>query len=204
MVFIPMEVLKQENVMSTNHACFGMLCVLAGFTTGFACWASTGLRAGSIMFLQGNSVKIFIKIQVLKSQGAKCRCTYGVILPGEYLQVARWWQQRCLCIRCNTTWSSLRASTTTPTCVTYQLHCSSFSIPTKETIQVYSHLGTHAMPAVDSPRLKIVTITYECSEASSDALPLIAVYVTCSSTPAPSATTDSSWGSLKIEHRKLW
>ena len=36
-VFIPMEVLKQENVMSTNRAHFGMLCVLAGFTTGFAC-----------------------------------------------------------------------------------------------------------------------------------------------------------------------
>ena len=140
---------------------------------------------------------------MLKSQGAKCRCTYGVILPREYLQVARWWQRRCLCICCYTTWSSLRVSTTTPTCVTYRLCRSSFSVPTKETIQVYSHLGTHATPAVNSPRLEIVTITYECSEASSDTLPLIAVYVTCSSTPAPSATTDSSRGSLETKHRKL-
>ena len=128
---------------------------------------------------------------MLKSEGAKCRCTYGVILPREYLQVARWWQQRCLCIRCYTTWSSLRASTTTPTCVTYRLHHSSFSIPTTETIQVYSHLGTHATPAVDSPRLKIVTITYECSEAPSDTLPLIAVYVTCSSGTTSSVTIGS-------------
>ena len=140
---------------------------------------------------------------MLKSQGAKCRCTYGVILPGEYLQVVRWWQRRCLCILCYTTWSSLRVSTTTPTCVTYRLCRSCFHIPTKETIQVYSHLGTHATPAVDSLRLKIDTITYECSEASSDALLLIAVYVTCSSTPAPSATTDPSRGSLEIKHRKL-
>ena len=144
------------------------------------------------MFLQGNSVKVFIKIQVLKSQGAKCRCTYGVILPGEYLQVARWWQRRCLGIRCSTTCSSLRASTPTPTCVTYQLRRSSFTIPTKETIQVYSHLGTHATPAMDSPRLKIVTVTYECSEASSDTLPLIAVYVTCPHPNHASVTTDSS------------
>ena len=124
-----MEVLKQENVISTNHARFGMPRVLAGFTTGFACGASTGLRAGSIIFLQGNSVKVFIKIQVLKSQGAKCKCTYGVILPREYLQVARWWQQRCFGIRCNTT--CLRASTTTPSCVAHRLRRSNFSVPTK-------------------------------------------------------------------------
>ena len=155
------------------------------------------------MFLQGNSVKVFIKIQVLKSQGVKCRCTYGVTPPREYLQVARWWQRWCLCIWCYTTWSSLGTSSPISTCAAYRLRCSSFRIPTKETIQVYSHLGTHAMPAVDSSRLKTVTITYECSEASSDTLPLIAVYVTCSSTPAPSATTDSSRGSLEIKHRKL-
>ena len=153
------------------------------------------------MFLQGNSVKVFVKIQVLKSQGAKCRCTYGVILPGEYLQVARWWQRWCLSIRCDTSRSSFWASTTTPTCVTYRLHCNSFSIPTKETIQVYSHLGTHATPTV-SPKLEIVTVTYECSEASSDTLPLIAVYVTCWSMPASAPTTDPSREPLEIEHGK--
>ena len=53
-----MEVLKQENVMSTNCA----LCILEGcvlwscFATGFAGGACTGLRAGSIMFLQGNNM----------------------------------------------------------------------------------------------------------------------------------------------------
>ena len=51
-----MEVLKQENVMSTNRAHFGRPCVLAGFTTGFAAGACTGIRAGSIMFLQGNKM----------------------------------------------------------------------------------------------------------------------------------------------------
>ena len=95
-----------------------------------------------------------MKIKVLKSQGVKCRCTYGVTLPREYLQVVRWWQRQCLCIWCNTWWSSFRASTTTPTCVTHRLHCSSFSIPTKETIQVYSHLGTHATPTVNSSKIR--------------------------------------------------
>ena len=132
-----------------------------------------------------------MKIEVLKSQAAKCRCAYSVTLPGEYLQIVRWWQRRCLSIRCDTTWSSLRASTPTPACVTHQLHRSSFTIPAKETIEMYSRIGRHARPAVGSPRLKIVTITYEFSEASSDTLPLIAVYVTCSPTSAPSATTGS-------------
>ena len=147
-------------------------------------------------------MKVFIKIQVLKSQGVKCRCTYGVTLLREYLQVVRWWQRRCLHIRCNTSWSSFRASTTTPTCVAYQLHHSSFSIPTKETIQVYSHLGTHATPTVNSPKLEIVAVTYECSEASSDTLPLIAVYVTCLSVPASASPTDSPREPLEIEHGK--
>ena len=40
--------------------------------------------------------------------------------------------------------SSFRLSTTTPTCVDYRLHCRNFSVSTKETIQVYSHLGTYA------------------------------------------------------------
>ena len=51
-----MEVLKPENVMSTNHAHFPRLCVVAGFATGFAGGACTGLRAGSIIFLQGNNM----------------------------------------------------------------------------------------------------------------------------------------------------
>ena len=141
---------------------------------------------------------------MLKSQGAKSKCTYGVILPGEYLQVARWWQRWCLCIQCYM-WSSLGTSSPTPTCVTRRLcrsitrrlRRSSFSIPTKETTPVYSHLGTHAMPAVDPPKLKIVTITYECSEASSGTLPLMALYVTCSS-----GTITSSQEPLEIEHKK--
>ena len=121
----------------------------------------------------------------------KCRCTYGVTLSGEYLQVLRWWQRWFLGIRRDTTWNSLRASTPTPTHVTYRLHRSSFTIPIKETIEVYSHIGTHATPAVDSSRLKIVTVTYEFSKASSDTLPLIAVYVTCSPRSVSSATTGS-------------
>ena len=51
-----MEVLKQENVMSTNCARFGRMCAVTGFITGFAGGACTGLRAGSIMFLQGNNM----------------------------------------------------------------------------------------------------------------------------------------------------
>ena len=99
-------------------------------------------------------MKVFVKIKVLKSQGVKCRCTYGVTLPREYLQVARWWQRRCLRIRCNTSWGSFRVSTTTPTCIAYRLHCRGFSIPTKETIPVYSHLGTHATPAANSSKIR--------------------------------------------------
>ena len=128
---------------------------------------------------------------MLKSQGAKCRCTHGVTLPGEYLQVSRWWQGRCISIRCGTMWRSLRASTPTPACDTYRLHHGSFTIPKKETIEVCSHIGTHARPAVDSPGLKTITTTYEFSETSSDTLPLIAVYVTCPSGSASSATTGS-------------
>ena len=148
-----MEVLKQENVISTNRAGFPRLCVAAGFATGFAGGACTGFRVGSIMFLQGNNVKVFVKIKVLKSQGVKCRCTYGVTLPRRYLQVARWWQRWCLRIRCSTSWSSFQTSTTTPTCVDYRLHCHNFSVPTKETIQLYSHLGTHATLAVNFSKL---------------------------------------------------
>ena len=168
-----MEVLKQENVINTNRACLPRLRVVAGFAAGFIGGACTGFRAGSIMFLQGNNVKVFVKIKVLKSQGVKCRCTYGVTLPRGYLQVARWWQRWCLCIRCS--WNSFRPSTTTPTWVDYRLHCRNFGVSTKETMQVYSRLGTHATPAVKSSKLKIVTVTYECSEPSSNILPRIAV-----------------------------
>ena len=128
---------------------------------------------------------------MLKSQGAKCRCTYGVIYLGNTYKLRGGGKRRFLSVRCGTVWSSLRASTPTPACVTYRLHRGSFTIPAKETIKVYSHIGTHAMPAVDSPRLKIVTVTYEFSEASSDTLPLIAVYVTCAPGSASSATTGS-------------
>ena len=67
---------------------------------------------------------------------------------------------------------------------------------------MYSHLGTHATPAVKSPRLKIVTVTYEFTEASSDTLPPIAVYVTCP--PGSASSTTGSWSeSLEVEHEKL-
>ena len=157
---------------------------------------------------------MFIKIKVLKSQGVKCRCTYGVTLPREYLQVARWWQRWCFCIRCYTTWSSLGTSSPTSTCAdfTYRLRHSilhrarhsNFSVPTKETIQVYSHLGTHATPAVNSSKLKIVTMTYECSEPSSDTLPAncSVCHLLCPH-PASASTTDSSREPLETKHKKL-
>ena len=71
-----------------------------------------------------------------------------------------------------------------------------FSIPTKETIPVYAHLGTHATSAVDFPKWKIVTTTYECTEPSSAVFPLMALYITCSS-GAPSVTIASSREPLK-------
>ena len=37
-------------------------------------------------------------------------------------------------------------------------------------IPVYSHLGTHATSVVNSSGSKIVSVTYKCSEPSSDAL----------------------------------
>ena len=158
---------------NTNRARLIRSRVVAGFPAGFVGGACTGFLAGLIMFLQGNIVKVFVKIKVLKSQGVKCKCTYGVTIPREYLQVARWWQRWCLRIRCSR--SSFWSGTTTSTCVHYRLHCRYISVPTKEAIQVYSHLGTHATPTVKSSKLKIVTVTYECSEPSSEVLPWIAV-----------------------------
>ena len=75
---------------NTNRVRLIRLRVVASFAAGFVGGACTGFLAGSIMFLQGNIVKVFVKIKVLKSQGAKCRCTYGATIPREYLQVARW------------------------------------------------------------------------------------------------------------------
>ena len=144
--------------------------VAAGFTTGFANGAGTGFWAGSIILLQGNIVKVFVKVKVLKSQEVKCRCTYGDTLPRGYLQVAWWWQRWCIRIRYNTSWGSLRPGSSTSTCVNHRLHCSSFGVPAKTIIPVYSHLGTHATSVVNSPKSKIITMTYECTEPSSAAL----------------------------------
>ena len=153
-----------------------------------------------------------MKISVLKPQGTRSKCTYGVALSGEYLQVVRRWQGRCLCIWCYL-WSSLGTSSPPTARVTRRLRIThrlrvicwlchrSFSIPTKETIPVYAHLGTHATSAEDFPNLKIVTITYECTEPSSVVLPRMALYVTCSS-GAPSATIASSREPLEIKHKK--
>ena len=101
----------------------------------------------------------------------KCRCTYGVTLPMEYLQVAGWWQRWCLRIRHCASWGSLRPGSPTSTRVTHRLQitrrlrrsitrrarCSSFSIPTKETIPVYSHLCTHATSTVSSSKIKNIS-----------------------------------------------
>ena len=98
------------------------------------------------MFLQGNIVKVFLKIKVLKSQEVKCRCTYGVTLPTEYLQVAGWWQRWCLRIWC--LWNSFRPSTTTPTCGDHRLHCCNFGVPTKETMQVTPRYTCNTSPEI--------------------------------------------------------
>ena len=77
--------------MNTNRACLMTPHVAAGFAAGFVSGACVGFLAGSTMLLQGNFVKVFIKIKVLKLPEVKCICTYGVTLPGEHLQVAWWW-----------------------------------------------------------------------------------------------------------------
>ena len=141
---------------------------------------------------------MFVKIKMLKSPRVKCQCTYDVTVPREYLQVARWWQRWCLRIRCLR--SSFWPGTTASTCIHYRLHCRYIGVPTKETMQVYSHLGTHATPAVKSSKFKIVTVTYECSESSSEVIPWIAVYVTCLSTVSTSPTA-SSREPLEIKHK---
>ena len=65
--------------------------VAAGFAAGSVGRACAGFLAGSIMFLQGSFVKMFVKIKVLQSPGMKCQCTYGVTIPRQYLQVAGRW-----------------------------------------------------------------------------------------------------------------
>ena len=79
---------------NTNRARLMTPRVVASFAAGCVGGAGVGFLAGSIMFLQGNIVKVFVKIKVLKSPGVRCQCTYGVTIPREYLQVARWWQRR--------------------------------------------------------------------------------------------------------------
>ena len=70
-MFIPVEVLKQENMKNTNRACLIRPRVVAGFAVGFVGGACTGFLAGSIIFLQGNIVKVFVKIKVLKITRSK-------------------------------------------------------------------------------------------------------------------------------------
>ena len=59
--------------------------VPVGFATDSLAGACAGFLAGSIMFLQGSFVKMFVKIKVLQSPGMKCQCTL------QYLQVAGRW-----------------------------------------------------------------------------------------------------------------
>ena len=120
------------------------------------------------MLLQGNFVKVFVKIKVLKLPEVKCMCTYGVTLPGEHLQVAWWWQRWCLRIRCSASRGSLRPGSSTSACINHRLCFSISSIPVEEIIPVNPHLGTHAISVVNSSGSKIVIVTYECVEPSSN------------------------------------
>ena len=156
---------------STNRARLMKPCVAAGFTAGSVGGACVGFMAGSTMFLQGNVVKVFMQMKVLKQQGVRCRCTYGVTLPRGYLQLARWWQGWCLRIQYDTPWGSLWPSSPTPTRVDHRLHCGGSGVPTKETIPVYSHMGTPVTSVVNSSKLEIFPVTYECSDPDSDTLP---------------------------------
>ena len=144
---------------------------------------------------------MFIKIQVLKPQRPRSKCTYGVTLLKGYSQVVRWWQGWCLHVQCVTLWGSLRPSSSTPTRVDHQLRHRNFSVPTKKTIPVYAHLGAHATLSESSPEWKIVTVTYECTEPPPAVLPPMALYVTGPSGTS-SATTASSREPLEIKHKK--
>ena len=135
---------------NTNRARLMTPRVVSGFAAGCVGGACFGFLAGSIMFLQGSIVKVFVKIKVLKSPGVKCQCTYGVTLPREYLQVAGWWQRWRLRDRCS--WNNLRPGTTASTYIHYRLHYGCFGVPAKETLKVYSHLGTPATSVVKSSK----------------------------------------------------
>ena len=76
---------------NTNRVRLIRPCVVAGFAAGSVGRACAGFLAGSTMLLQGNFVRVFVKIKVLQSPGMKCQCTYGVTIPRQYLQVAGRW-----------------------------------------------------------------------------------------------------------------
>ena len=95
-------------------------------------------------------------------------------------------------------WGSLRPGSSTSARIDHRLYFSSSSIPVKEIIPVYSHLGAHAISDVDTSGSKIIIVTYECVEPSSDPLSWMAVYVTCSSVVG----TVSSREPLTIKYKK--
>ena len=92
----------------------------------------------------------------------------------------------------------LLASTTDFTASVY------IGVPTKVTMQVHSHLGTHAILSCEIFRIQnLVTVTYKCPESFiRPCIPWIAVYVTCLTTVSTS-TTASSREPLEIKHKKL-
>ena len=57
---------------NTNRARLMRPRVAAGFAADSLAGACVGFLAGSTMLLQGNFVKVFIKIKVLKSPRVKC------------------------------------------------------------------------------------------------------------------------------------
>ena len=87
----------------------------------------------------------------------------------------------------------------------------SHHLPTSPPYPQYPYKGNHT--SVCTPRYtcniscgfskmeNLVTMTYECTEPSSTAFPLMALYVTCSS-GAPSATIASSREPLEIKHKE--
>ena len=77
--------------MNTNRARLMTPRDPTGFAIDSLAGACVAFLAGSTMLLQGNFVKVVIKIKVLQSPGMKCQCTYGVIIPRQYLQVAGRW-----------------------------------------------------------------------------------------------------------------
>ena len=90
-MFLPMEVLKAGEHEKCQPCTLDEAACSSRFATGSLAGACAGFLAGSIMFLQGSFVKMFVKIKVLQSPGMKCQCTYGVTIPRQYLQVAGRW-----------------------------------------------------------------------------------------------------------------